>query len=369
MNEIMGKPWAIPITGGGKSEWIPWRASNKDMEYQAYQEWLLKKMCANYQISPKELGIIEDVNRSTAEDASESESEKGIQPLLTMMADYFEVEIIGEHGLGVGDYVKFAWDEAEDSEDVIDQRFSVRVSAGAATRAEWREAVGMEPGESEGLDEFFTDVELKLLPSTPEDMEALSPAAMQERKTEEARERFAELSAGSGSVAGTPGEKNAGSAPEFGSPEEQETGGLGKVRDQPNPQMVARQQHAESVFEDASSHLMAELEEILGMPLHKTVGLPERRRVRLAELRVDTDYQRPEDREKVESMHRRLKAGGVLEGDIKVNEREDGSLWITDGQHRVKARMLNGETEAEALVTRLPQQHEQMAANLVTAHE
>jgi hypothetical protein len=27
------------------------------MEYMAYQEWLLKKVCAKYQITPKEIGV------------------------------------------------------------------------------------------------------------------------------------------------------------------------------------------------------------------------------------------------------------------------------------------------------------------------
>jgi GNAT superfamily N-acetyltransferase len=483
MNEVMGRPWAIPIVGGSKTEWIPWRATNKDMEYMAYQEWLLKKMTAAYQMSTKEMNLIQDVNRSTADSEDTSETEKGVQPLLSLLSDSIEVEIIGEHGLGVQDYVKFAFDEEEESPDIIDQRFAVRVSAGMATRGEWREAAGMEPGENEGLDEFFTDTEVLPLPSTPEDIEALSGAAKAEQKSEEAKERFAELNAegkgGGGNATSEP-------APEFGSaeaekiakaagsftpmpghtleqhlarhapgvehsvserpgridlnkvvvPKAQRGSGLGhhfmgaltgyadhhaaqvrlnpdtsfggtsrrrligfykqhgfvenkgrhrdleishdmyrepqprigKVADMPNPQLLEQQANAEGLFEDASSHLVAELSEILGMPLHKTVGLPERRQVALAELRVDTDYHRPEDREKIESMHRRLKAGIPLDGDITVNEREDGSLWITDGQHRVKAMMLNGQTHAEALVSRLPQQSEQKAANLVTAH-
>jgi phage portal protein BeeE len=130
MNEIMGRPWALPIIGGSTAEWIPWRASHKDMEYMAYQEWLLKKVCANYQITPKEMGLVEDVNRSTAESEDSSEQEKGVKPLLSLIEDAFEVEIIGEHGLGVGDYVEFKFDEDAESEDIIDQRFSAVMCVG-----------------------------------------------------------------------------------------------------------------------------------------------------------------------------------------------------------------------------------------------
>lgn len=396
MNEIMGRPWAIPIVGGSQAEWIPWRASNKDMEYMAYQEWLLKKVCANYQITPKELGMVEDVNRSTAESEDSSEQEKGIVPLLTLIADYFEVEIIGEHGLGIGDYVEFKWDEEGESEDAILNRFSVMIPMGAAKRSEFREALGMEPGDSEGLDEFFTDQELNLLPSTPEDIEALSPAAQQQKKSEEAQERLAVLGAGGGA----PGESQA--APEFGSPEAEkmltkqqrsvvwdksimdmsvdelryvaksgrprEGKTVVKVFDRHNPQLLERQAAAEEFFEDASRELVADLEEILQTPLSKTLMMPRRRNVVLASLGVDTDYQRPEDREKVQGMLKKLRTGIALDGDIKVNEREDGSLWITDGQHRVKAMMLAGQTHAEVLVATDPQQGEQKRANIVTAH-
>lgn len=412
MNEIMGRPWAIPIIGGSKAEWIPWRASNKDMEYMAYQEWLLKKMLAAYQMSPKEVGIIEDVNRSTAEDASEAESEKGIQPLLTLFQDYFEVEIIGEHGLGVGEWVKFAWDEAQESEDVLDRRFSLRVEKGMATRAEWREAVGLEPGENEGLEEFFTDNEVVPLPSTPEDLEALSPARQQEKKAEEARERFAQLQ-GEGKAQG--GNANSQAAPEFEGGEANKTAppdpphlregsksahceicrmynrGLcwgygnrrvapdevcdsfspahtGKVFDSHNPQLLESQASAEEIFEGAQRDLMQELSSILKVPLpvqksYEVVTYD----VPLAELQVDHDYQRPEDREKVQAMYRAIAKGESLPA-LEVNQREDGGLYITDGQHRRKALMLAGRTHHPANVRFEPSQSEQRRPRIMTAH-
>jgi hypothetical protein len=366
MNEIMGRPWAIPIVGGSAAEWIPWRASNKDMEYMAYQEWLLKKVCANYQITPKEMGLVEDVNRSTAESEDSSEQEKGVKPLLSLIADYFEVEVIGEHGLGVGDYVEFAWEEQSESEDVIDQRFAVRVSAGMATRAEWREAVSMDPGENEGLDEFLVDHEVLPLPQGA-DLEALGAAAQQEQKSEEAKERFAELNGGDPAAGG--GNENS-EAPEFegGEPPKQTPAKVGKVFDRHNPQLLERQADAEEVFDVASRKLVAELEDILQTPLQKTIEMPRRRSVPLASLQVDTDYQRPEDREKVEGMLKKLRAGIALDGEIKANEREDGSLWITDGQHRVKAMMLAGRTHHDVLVAKDPQQLESRRANILTAH-
>jgi hypothetical protein len=47
--------------------------SNRDMQFMEYQQWLLKKMCAVYQIAPQEVGELEDVNRSTADDQKDSQ--------------------------------------------------------------------------------------------------------------------------------------------------------------------------------------------------------------------------------------------------------------------------------------------------------
>lgn len=91
---------------------------------------------------------------------------------------------------------------------------------------------------------------------------------------------------------------------------------------------------------------------------------PDHVRVTLASLRVDPDYQRPPDRDKIASMVEDRKAGGTLEP-IKVNERPDGSLWITDGQHRAAAAALCGEDTIRAVITHVAQHEEPSETNLV----
>jgi hypothetical protein len=266
MNEIMGRPWAIPILGGSSVEWVPWRASNKDMEFQAYQEWLLKKMCANFQMSPKELGLIEDVNRSTAESEDTGEQEKGVEPMLELLEDSFNLEIIGEYGLGVGDYVEFKFDEEHESEEAINARFSVMVPEGAATRQEWREALSMEPGEDEGLDEFLVSAEVYPLPSG-EDLEALGAA---NKKAEEAKQLEMQFGLEEKEHGRQMIESKA-KAKQMEKPAPKQipakTGSVKKVFDSHNPQLLEVQEDAEQVFEKAQGDLMRELEDILGVPL------------------------------------------------------------------------------------------------------
>lgn len=270
MNEIMGRPWAIPILGGSSAEWVPWRASNKDMEFQAYQEWLLKKMCANFQMSPKELGLIEDVNRSTAESEDTGEQEKGVEPMLELLEDSFNLEIIGEYGLGVGDYVEFKFDEEHESEEAINARFSIMVPEGAATRQEWREALSMEPGEDEGLDEFLVSGgEVLPLPSG-EDLEALGAA---NKKAEEAKQMEMQFGLEEKEHGRQMIESKA-KAKQLEKPAPKQipakTGAVKKVFDSHNPQLLEVQEDAEQVFEKAQGDLMRELEDILGVPLVQT---------------------------------------------------------------------------------------------------
>jgi hypothetical protein len=189
MNEIMGKPWAIPIIGGKGVEWVEWRQSNKDMEYMAYQNWLVKKMCAVYQIAPQEIGLIEDVNRSTADEQEGSNQSTSVEPILALIEDVWEVEIIGEHGLGVGDIVKFEFDRGGEDETILDTLYKARVDAGAWSRNEWREAVGDEPSEEEGADMLLVAGQLNPLP-TEQDIAVMGAAAQQQQQKEQQEQQM-----------------------------------------------------------------------------------------------------------------------------------------------------------------------------------
>jgi hypothetical protein len=59
--------------------------------------------------------------------------------------------------------------------------------------------------------------------------------------------------------------------------------------------------------------------------------------VKCADLNIDPYYQRDLSRELVEKIKRNWDAAGA--GYIVVNRRQNGSLYIVNGQHRVAARM------------------------------
>lgn len=192
LNEIMGRPWSLPIIGGAKApQFISWRESNRDMQFMEYQDWLLQKICAVFEMSKDELGAIEDVNRSTAEVQDTQQDRKGIQPLLDFIKQTIDLEVIGEYGQGLGDYLEFEWEQTGESADAINKKFQPMVDSGAATHGEWREAHGMDPDGDErathgkeGLRMHLSSGDRKPLPSK-QDADLQGTAAEQAREDDQ----------------------------------------------------------------------------------------------------------------------------------------------------------------------------------------
>lgn len=96
---------------------------------------------------------------------------------------------------------------------------------------------------------------------------------------------------------------------------------------------------------------------------------PDTVQVKLDALQVEPANQRPPDRDKIAGMVETLRKGGSLPP-IECNCRPDGSLWITDGQHRAAARAIRGEDEAAAIVTYRSSQEEPAMTNIMAkVHE
>lgn len=74
--------------------------------------------------------------------------------------------------------------------------------------------------------------------------------------------------------------------------------------------------------------------------------------------------QKPPDREKVAEFVQHLKAGGKFPP-IKVNERPDGTRWITDGQHRAAAALICGRSTVPAKIKHEPQVDEAQQVEIV----
>ncbi len=90
------------IMDGETFEWVDLQKTNKDMEYSAFQEYLVKLSCAVYTISPEEIGFPLQGTKSAglgSKEGGQQEKDysvnKGLKPLLTAIEGWVNKFIIG----------------------------------------------------------------------------------------------------------------------------------------------------------------------------------------------------------------------------------------------------------------------------------
>lgn len=98
--EISGQG-ALAIVGGTKgAKFVPFRQNNRDAQFIEWQEYLVRKIAAVFQLSPQDLMLERDVNRSTSEVQQENTEDRGLRPLLGLVADYLTREVVWDLGFG-----------------------------------------------------------------------------------------------------------------------------------------------------------------------------------------------------------------------------------------------------------------------------
>jgi len=99
-SEVAGRG-ALAFIGGTKNaKFTPFRPSNRDMQYDEWLTYLVRKICAVFLISPQDLGLTFDINRATSETQLEMTEDRGLRPLLSLHQDYFTREIVWDKSFG-----------------------------------------------------------------------------------------------------------------------------------------------------------------------------------------------------------------------------------------------------------------------------
>lgn len=99
-SEIAGRGATAFIGGSKGAKFIPFRASNRDMQFLEWQIFLVRKVCAVFGLSPQDLGLTMDVNRANAEQQAENTEDRGLRPLLALIQDYLTREIVWDPAFG-----------------------------------------------------------------------------------------------------------------------------------------------------------------------------------------------------------------------------------------------------------------------------
>lgn len=86
----------FPIFSGGKVTYTDFKGKRRDMQYKELADYMARKICAVLQVSPQDVGIIADVNRSSGEVQQELTKSKGLLPLMTAISEYITRNVILE---------------------------------------------------------------------------------------------------------------------------------------------------------------------------------------------------------------------------------------------------------------------------------
>jgi HK97 family phage portal protein len=98
--EVAGKGATAFLGGSRNAKFIPFRSTNRDMQFLEWQTYLVRKIAAVFGLSPQDLGLTFDINRATSEVVAEQTEDRGLRPLLALIQDYFTREIVWDKSFG-----------------------------------------------------------------------------------------------------------------------------------------------------------------------------------------------------------------------------------------------------------------------------
>jgi hypothetical protein len=110
--------WRTPIVSGEDLavQWVPLSMSNRDMEWQAWMEYLVKVICAVYLINPLEIGWATAPGGGTMGETGrrneimlEESKDVGLDPLLRFVEDFINHDILPFVNPKMAGIYKFQW--------------------------------------------------------------------------------------------------------------------------------------------------------------------------------------------------------------------------------------------------------------------
>lgn len=161
-NEVAGRG-AIGFIGGTKgAQWIDVRKSNRDQQFLEWQIYLVRKIAVVLGLTPQDLGVTYDVNKSTGETQLQISEDRGLRPLMSLIQEYITEEIVWDSGFdGSDNNLAFRFTALNLRESTAKAAINEKALAGVPWRYlnEARIEEGREP---------VKELEGKLIMSTPQ---------------------------------------------------------------------------------------------------------------------------------------------------------------------------------------------------------
>lgn len=109
-SEILGQS-NFAIIGGYKApSWISFRSTNQEMQFREWLDYLVRQHAIVFGLSPMDLGITFDVNRSTADAQSDNTEGRGLKPLMAMLGKLITRHVVQDDSYGGKENnLQFVW--------------------------------------------------------------------------------------------------------------------------------------------------------------------------------------------------------------------------------------------------------------------
>ena len=99
-SEVAGRG-PLGFIGGSKDpSFIKFRDSNRDQQFLEWQIYLVRKIAVVFGLTPQDLGVTFDVNRSTSEIQLQVSEDRGLRPLMSLFQEYMTEEVVWDRAFG-----------------------------------------------------------------------------------------------------------------------------------------------------------------------------------------------------------------------------------------------------------------------------
>lgn len=147
-SEVAGRGAMAFIGGTKNAKFVPFRGTNRDMQFLEWQMYLVRKICAVFGLSMMDLNFGNDINRATADVQQEQTEDRGLRPLLGLIQEYLTREIVWDPTFGGSDNnLAFRFTRLNLKESLSRAQINQRALAGVSWKSinEARQEDGREP--------------------------------------------------------------------------------------------------------------------------------------------------------------------------------------------------------------------------------
>jgi phage portal protein BeeE len=159
-NEIEGQGQTPIIGGPAAPEVLRLHAGTDEALYLKWQEFLIREIATAFDLSPQNLGIERDVNRSTGEVAEDRDWDMAIKPMATLVQEHMNRDVL-QRRLALPLRFQFVGLDREDEKataDILGKYYQMS----AMTPAMICERLGVEPPKSPWADKTWADVQIAM---------------------------------------------------------------------------------------------------------------------------------------------------------------------------------------------------------------